>query len=183
MKVKKTLLVIPIFLVSVLLGYRVIRVNQLYPQVKKVDVELGKEQYITDAITMKVISKNMISKEVAEKDFGIDFVKEMEGAGDYWVVDVLAEFKNNSDQKECLTLYDNYIETSNYGNGLAPEAFDVLSSGENMQRILNAYETYEVHLGYVLYEIQFAKGQWENINNEKFYLVNQRYPIKYYWEL
>lgn len=162
---------------------KIIQINQTYPQVQIQNIEFGKKEEMKDNIYMQVKDTKWRTKAEAEEAYGEDFKKQMEEGVNYKTVEITVDLTNQSKKEQDLALYDIYVESDTYCNGLAPEVFACLSETQDMYISLSAGEEKEVTLGYVMYEMQFTGKQWKNLETSPFYLANQRYPLKKRWAI
>lgn len=163
--------------------YSIVQVNVQYPQVQIKGIPVLQYEELENGVFMKVLSSQIRSKDESEKKFGENFVKQMEENVNYRTVEVKVELFNQSEQKRTIYLYETYLESINYNNGIAPEVYQALEEDDDMELTLYSGERREVSLGYVLFETQFNKRQWKNMKGEQFFLVNRRYPVKYRWNI
>lgn len=160
---------------------KIAAVNREYPQVVTEKIIKGDSADIGDGVLMCLKGTEYRSAEEAVAEYGEAFTDEMEEGYDYVVAEVTVEMENTTDKEQDIPLYEIYIESENYCNGLAPEVYFCLSDDMAMEQTLPAGETRTVKLGYVLYEVQFNRRQWEHLEEEEFYLVREMYPVKKCW--
>lgn len=173
---------IVLLVVSVGVAAKIVQINQKYPQVQKEKISFGETAEMKDGIYLKVLDAKLQSEEEARKAYGEDFAKEMEEGYEYRVCKVDVELENRTDKEQAVSLYDIYLETNTYCNGLAPEVFCNTDENQEMELTLSPNEKKEQTLGYVIYKMQFSKKQWNGMEEENFFLVNERYPVKKRWK-
>ena len=162
---------------------QIVRVNQQYPQVEVVNIDKGQTAQLISGIDMQVVSAQWNSKEEAAQLYGEDFSQAMEEDCNYRTVAVTVELSNTTSEEINVSLYNIYLENNIYCNGLAPEVFFRIGNNQAMDISIASNEKQEVMLGYVVYELQFTKAQWNNMPDSTFYLADERYPIKRRWEI
>lgn len=163
-------------------GAKIFQINRKYPQVQKENVCFGENSEMKNGIYLKVVDSKLRSQEEAGKVYGEDFLKEMEEGYEYRVAEVNVELENRTEEEQMISLYDIYLETNTYCNGLAPEVFYNVESNQEMEITLSPNESLQETLGYVLYKVQFSEKQWKEMSSDEFFLTNERYPVKKRWE-
>jgi len=161
--------------------YKTVKVNQKYPQAPIKHIAFGDTYDMEPNIAVTVNNTTWITSKEYIKKYGED--TDVRKDEDARVVYVDITLKNNSNKEEQIELYKFYIEKKGYCNGLALEMFLNLSNTKEVDIELKKGEEYQITLVYVLYGFQFPKQVWKNIENQNFYLVNSRYPVKICWDI
>lgn len=161
--------------------YKVIKVNREYPQAPSKYITFGDTYDMEPDISVTVNKTTWMTNQEYVKEFGedVDIKKEQDAR----IVYTDITLKNNSQEEKPVDFYKFYIEKTGYYNGLALDIFLNLPNTEKASVKLKAGEECQTTLVYVLYDYQFPKEVWENIENENFYLVNSRYPIRICWNI
>lgn len=176
-KIGVTFLCAIVLLASLLQIYRI---NAAYPEAKTVMVPLETEDSLQDGVLMSVQSVKWLNNDDMETIYGdyIDLFAETK------VVIATVKIQNTTKEEKTIPLYTIYVESdTHYSNGLDMEMFLVDNPSQSGEVTLKAEEAITVALDYSMFDIQFQKNVWEQLENKQFYLVNERYPVKNCWLL
>lgn len=174
---------IALLFMAIGVSIKIVQINREYPQVQKKVISVGEMAEMKTETYMKVKSAKWLSEKEAVEKYGAGFSDEMEEGYEYAIAEVTVELENRSGEEQGISLYEIYLETDTYCNGLAPEVMGSMEPPQEMEMTLPAGKKKEVTLGYVLYKLQFTDKQWKNLKSMEFYLVNQRYPVKTKWRI
>ena len=159
----------------VISGMCIYKINAVYPQAKRVFVPKGEFHLVCDNIALAVKDVHWLEKEQIEEKYH-------ERYGDLGAL-VKITLKNTGNKEEKFPLYLLYMENNQYyWNGLVMEMYSMETDNDSVQVVLQPQEEKEVCLAYTLSERQFTAKEWNKIKENQFYLVNERYPEKVYWE-
>ncbi len=160
---------------------QIYRVNATYPSAKQVYIPFGEAAKLEEGINLSVISSKWLEDEDIRHKYGeyIDL-----GNSNMKVVYATVEIQNTTGKEKKVPLYKLYIESdSYYNNGLDLEMYMVDNINQPAEINLKPMEKVTVSLPYSMYIFQFKEYEWKSIKDYNFYLVNDRYPVKYCWEL
>ncbi len=163
---------------AVIAVYMIINVNHQYPEKKVEYISIGKAEDVEENIKMTVLSCKWEGQDEIIKKYG-----ETSEVGDDTnskTALVSVNLENTTQSSKIIKLYNIYIEKKGYCNGLSPELF-TLCNNKNMELEIDSGVSTTVILTYTVYEKQFPRSQWNNLDKQEFYLANQRYPIKKCW--
>ncbi|MGN0291745.1 MAG: hypothetical protein ACI4C5_07420 [Lachnospiraceae bacterium] len=181
---KRTIIITGTVLVGIVfvgLIYKIVTVNQKYPQTKIKNVAFGETADLKENLSLTVKKTEwMTNKEYIkahEENMDVD------SKTDAKIILVDVSIKNDSQKEKTLDLYNLYIEKQGYYNGLALDTFMELTGDKESSVLLKGGEELQTTLVYVIYSFQFKKKDWNKIENQRFYLVNSRYPVKICWDI
>lgn len=160
--------------------YMIIKINQQYPEKQVEYIKLGKTEFVEEDINMTVMSSKWENQDEIIRKYGI--TSEVGDDINSKTALVCVNLENTTQSSKKIKLYNIYIEKIGYCNGLSPELYG-LCNNKNMELVLEPGESTTVILTYTVYEIQFSKTLWNELEKQEFYLVNQRYPAKKCWNI
>jgi len=165
----------------VAMSIAIIRINLIYPQVQVLDIACNAKGEWTDGVFMTINSTELYSSQEALRKYEeISF--EFADGVDFKVLEISASIENTNVNPKVIYLYDLYIETDVYANGVAGE-FQLLSDTTKLDIDILPNEKRNVTLCYVVYENQFSKRDWSEMSAKDFGLVGTSYPIKRRWSI
>lgn len=177
---KRTIFILCLFVVVASL-IQIYRVNAAYPSAKQVYIPFSKTHTLQEGINLSVISSKWLNNEDVREKYGeyMDL-----GNSNMKVAYVTVEIQNIAEKEMIVPLYKLYIESDlHYCNGLDLEMYMIDNIYQSVEINLKPKEKVSVSLPYSIYNFQFKKDEWNSIEDYNFYLVNDRYPVKYCWEL
>lgn len=160
--------------------YMIIKINQQYPEKQVEYISLGETEFVEKDIKMTVLSCKWENQDDIIRKYGI--TSEVGKDINSKTALVRVNLENTTQNSKTIQLYNIYIEKNGYCNGLSPELYG-LCNNKNMNLEIEARASTTVILTYTVYEIQFSRSQWAELENLDFYLVYQRYPIKKAWKI
>ena len=169
------------FILFVCIIVATVRINMKYPQVEYKDIAFNTSEQWQECCTLTVNNAKVYTNEEAVKIYGQDVLEVSDGT-DFDIIEVEASVSNITDSTIPVYLYDLYLETLVYANGVAAEA-QLLTDTPQLDIELMPYEKKEVTLCYVVYEGQLSKKDWDNISTKDFWLTGEHYPVKKRWML
>ena len=124
-----------------------------------------------------------LDREELEKNYAD--VLEMGEDRDYKAAFVTATLKNETNKEQKYEVYRLYIESDDihYYNGLDMELYTAIEGNPSAEVTLKPKEEITVILPYSVLDLYFEKNQWNTLEENRFYLVEQRYPKKICWEI
>jgi len=164
----------------VIATYMIIRINHKYPEKQVEYISLGETEFVEEDIKMTVMSCNWANQDEIIGKYGI--TSEVGDDINSKTALVSVDLENTTQSSKIMKLYNIYIEKNGYCNGLSPELYG-LYNNKNMELEMDPGESTTVILTYTVYEIQFSRAQWDELEKQEFYLANQRYPVKQYWNI
>lgn len=183
MKVIKWAFCICLLAACGLLCQSIAAVNREYPNLPARQVSFGESGELQEGVTMRVEAVRWRTMDEARAAYGQEFADQMEEGDIYRIVEAEVGLENKSGQERNIVLYDIYLEKGAYCQGIAPEVFGCANSSPQMIFTLKGHEKRRAVLGYVLYEFQFQKKQWEKIEQLGFCLADTKYPVKTEWSM
>lgn len=178
---KKQCFIICILFSIVIVGVAsaIMKVNIKYKNPKQIYIEKGKPYAMDEKFMLTVQSTSFLEpKEMLEK---YKEVLDLSGQYESKGIEVKVTIKNITNQEQQVELYKLYLESNtHYCNGMALEMF-LCNGNDEVAYALKPGEETQIILPYELSQVQFSKTEWANIEDTKFYLVNERYPNKLYW--
>lgn len=169
--------ILPAVLLAAVTGQKIYAVNTRYPQAKIQYIPCGETREIKSGLTMRICKKEWLSGRDYIKKYG----KAMDVTSDENSMILLldVEIRNPGDQENQMDLSELYLEEKGYSQGISLENFVEFNDGMLVR--LKPEEKTTAKLFYQLEREQFTEEQWKRIEQENFYLVNQRYPEKIEW--
>ena len=168
--------VVMLILLAMISGYKIKEVNKRYPSAKVELINKGVEKVIKNNIKLQVLNSEWKNQDEIYQQYGnVSELVDRKVKSETVLVEV--ELENLSNRQQKLELYNFYIETTGYSNGISPELFDKI----NNKSILLSFEPKEkikIKLPYTIYKNQFTNKQWENIEKAPFFITEQFYPEK-----
>jgi hypothetical protein len=156
-------------------------VNAAYPNAKQVCIPFSKTHKLQEGINLSVISSKWINNEEIRGKYGENMDL---GNSNMKVVYATVEIQNITEEDKKVSLYKLYIESDlYYCNGLDLEMYMIDNINQPVEINLKPKEKVTVSLPYSMYSFQFRKDEWNRLKEYNFNLVNDRYPVKYCWEL
>ena len=175
---KKRVIIGAVILLTALYIFRVYKVNSEIQAVKEDIIPFGTEKEVSNGLSMKVDGYESITKEEAEKRY--DYELEMDEEAKIILVKVT--YSNKTNKNKTVDTRPNSIEKTGYTNATEIMLYNYLNSFE-LDFELKSGEKREVLLPYVLFKFQFKQNEWENLDEDVFYISNSRYPVKTKWLL
>lgn len=161
---------------------QIYKVNAAYPKAKQVYIPAKQTAQLKEGINLKVMSSKWLTNEEIKVKYGQYMV--LETNTETKALTAMVEVQNTTEQELKVPLYTIYIESdAHYCNGLDLEMYMIDNLNQPAEINLKPNEKVTVNLTYSMFGTQFKKEQWNNIDGEKFFLVDDRYPVKYCWEL
>lgn len=173
-KKKVMLLVILILVVAVVIS-RYIYINNKYPK------PIVEEYKLNDAVEyngVKITAKEFkLIKDEELRKMDLPEVKVYEEEEMNAAV-VTLNIKNDSNETKKIESYVFVLSTINWRNGLNLEMFNAINDGKSEAYLeLKPGEEVNSKYSYTMITDQFTKKCWDNIDNEKFKLVLDLYPV------
>ncbi|MDD6071570.1 MAG: hypothetical protein PUC12_12290 [Clostridiales bacterium] len=160
--------------------YRIESINRKFPQTKHIYVKEGEPFCAEEFMELTTKSYQWMDKKQLKKQFGEEM--SLNDKYDYRGLIIEITLKNKSRHRREFELYNLYLETdTHYYNGLDMEMFMV--GGNQTVVTLGGGESKKICLAYSMSSVSFSKKEWSQLEKNNFYLVNERYPQKVYWEV
>ena len=160
----------------------VIKVNQRYPEPKKVMIEKGIKGEQKEGFSLTVRETKWLNRKELEENYANTLT--MLEKRDYKAVFVKAILKNETEQEQKFFVYNLYLESDiHFYNGLDMELYTAIEGNPAAEIILKPKEEISMTLPYSISNLYFEKNQWETLEENLFYLVEERYPEKICWEI
>ena len=160
----------------------VIKVNQRYPEPKKVMIEKGIKGKQKEGLSLTIRETKWLNRKELEENYANTLT--MLEKRDYKAVFVKAILKNETEQEQKFFVYNLYLESDIYFyNGLDMELYTAIEGNPAAEIILKPKEEILMTLPYSVSDLYFEKNQWETLEENLFYLVEERYPEKICWEI
>lgn len=185
-KTKSIILVLIIAVGLILYVFRVIGINNIYPNPSVEYIALGTPFDIGDNLILTIEDGNLLTPSEIESEY-----KELFHVNDYnWITHlgeskvflVKVKIQNLGLTEVAIPAYNLGIACHNWHNGISGGLFDFLNEiNEDSESsfALNPNSTKEFIMPYMVYEIQFSsKDDFNAINLQHAYLAPTLYPIK-----
>lgn len=172
---KKLAMVVVAVLGLLVFFQRYMQINQQYPRTEEVKIPIGEEVEFKDDVMLSVLEHRIWDDKEAN-----DFYAENEEEQIYEtkIVEVVVEVENKSPIEEEIHLYNLYLETLGFKNGVMN--IQVLSS-DIRDRAVQKLQPNEVRTIEMLYEIllyRFPKSDWDKLEDYDMWLTFALYPEK-----
>lgn len=158
-------------ILCVLIGVRIYTINQEYPSVKEITVEIGE----TVEISGLEITPHAVEIIKADEIEGYSDPAGGSG-GEEKILVFTVDFYNQTDAEIALPAYEFTAESGAWRNGLDQSAFFLMNDTDTLMKIIGPNKTASLKLGYAMYEKDV--NEWEDIDNRTFTAVWLKYPIK-----
>ncbi len=176
MKKSKLTIIITVIILIVIMGVKYKDINNQYPQAKEEEYRIGdKVEYRGIEISVenvRLIDNDEINNmDLQESKFYEEYQRK--------AIVATVNFINNSNESKSVE--SDYFEaaTLDWHNGLNYEIFNVLNGGEKRPYVeLNPKEEITLQLPYEMFDFQFERKTWDNIEDLQFNLVLEIYPLK-----
>lgn len=168
-------------LAVILIVYRMIAINNRYPQRQELSVKQGDFYEIEQGVEMSVVGATWMDSDELEREYGdVWFVDNMEN---YKGVDVRIKLKNKSDGKKKFQLFKLYIEADSYDwNGCEADFF-MKKNNTSFESELEPGQEAEYTMPYTFLKQTHKEDDWKNLSQGGYFLVNKRYPLKVKWRI
>ena len=175
-------LVLVCIVVIILAMIPVIKMNQQYPEVKKVMIEKGRKNKLKKGVCLTVQETKWMNRTELEKQYTNTI--EMIENRDYKAVFVKVILENETDKEQKYPIYNLYLESDiHYYNGVDMDLYTAIEENPTAEIILKPKQKQTVILPYSISDVYFEKGEWNTLERNIFYLVAKRYPNKNCWEI
>lgn len=179
------LLGIIITVLAVLSTFRIINLNQAYPNPAIFSHKMGNQIKGGDiALTFYDFQlKSGVAFRQSYPDYNDNVLnKDMTPVRDdqRYVLSVNVNVKNESDKEAKISLVQICAESLSWSNGIDGELYRLVNptSRDPMRIVLQPYEEKEITLPYTLYALQFSEKDWKDIEQRCFDLVLSYYPVR-----
>lgn len=168
-----------VILAAIIITYRIIVVNNRYPQRQELSVEQGDFYEIKPGVEMSVVGAEWMDSDDLEREYGdVWFVDNPE---DYKGVDVRIKLINKSEVKKKFQLFKLYIESDLYDWNGCDADFFMEKNNASFKCELEPGQEAEYTISYSFLKENYREDVWNNLSQTGYYLVNKRYPIKVKW--
>lgn len=183
MKLKRILPAVIMVFCILLFGFFYYRVNEQYPNPNVENHSIGDEIQYREFILQvnhfeKLPMADLLKKnpDFQERLTALDYISP---DTQVYVMLVSLDIQNNGGVEKYIELYDFTAESLDWFNGVDMELFNLLNKENiSLQPTLTPEEKISVILPYYIYDFQFTKNDWKEIDNRAFDLVYQLYPVK-----
>ena len=127
-----------------------------------------------------VLSKEWYSEKDLNKKFGYKKSDEIKYEEKCLIFETVVE--NTTKNEIKFPLYEIYVETKGFANGINQELFIKCNNEMGMNMTLKPGEKINVKIPYVMNTFHFTSKEWMALKDRKFELVEYSYPEKYVWE-
>ncbi|MFU0826826.1 MAG: hypothetical protein ACFWTJ_04680 [Lachnoclostridium sp.] len=179
-KRKKFIFVLALFGFSIWVIIGFYKINNEYPQAKKICYSIGEPGNFSEGIEATILENRWIGQKEFEDMYGK--FKDAIDNSKYKFLLVSVKFKNTSVEKREVEVYRYYIECLGYSNGIGLDNYYIFND-IGIAFTLQPGKEVNVTIPYVFFDTQFKKRDWNNLENKKFYLVNTWYPVKKIWSI
>ena len=169
----KYVIIAGVILLAVCWGIAFIHVNSKYKMEKDIVCKQG-ETYNIFGCDFKIAGAEWMDEE-GMKSY---HVMPLENLGEGRMLVVTMELDNNTEQTTEVPLYQAMMEYEYYTNAVSLEAFMELNERGSLHPNLEAGEHMELKLPFVVYEKQFSKKKWKNIEEDSGNIIMALYPQK-----
>lgn len=169
------------FIIVIIIFYRIISLNSRYPQRQEMSIKQGDFYELKPGVEMGVINSNWMESDELEREYGDVWI--VDNPEDYKGVDVLIKIRNKSNVKKKFQLFKLYIESDLYDwNGCVAEIF-MKKNNSSFEIELEPDQEAEYTVSYTFLKDNYKEKDWENLSQTGYFLVNKRYPLKIKWRI
>lgn len=171
----KKVILIMMLLIAVAFWGRYTQINQQYPKTQELKTLIGEQVEFQDDVMISVL-KHRIWDDKEANDFYDE--NEEEQIYETKILEVVIELKNKSAIEKEIHLYNLYLESMGFKNGVMN--IQVISS-DIRDRAVQKLQPNEVRTIEMLYEIllyQFPKSDWDKLEAYDMWLTFALYPEK-----
>lgn len=180
---KKVILCSCVFILlgCILIGFRIYVVNSRTPQTKMIEVQHNNFHKVKKGIEMCIGEVKWIDERQMAELYGDCF--EEEQRMDYKGIEVEVIFRNTSKENKSFPLVNLYIESKKYDwNGVDMNMF-MKKNDSSMTIRLKPGQTKRIHIPYAFLRTNYPSAMWNQLQEDTYFLVFNRYPEKTCWML
>ncbi len=171
---KKRLLLGVCLILLFVIGFRILAINQKYPNTVEQYYLLG-DTVLYNNFELTVVDSYFLDNESVNKLFK----EEIRILGEHECVVVDLKITNRNSKEKTLDVYSFILETGAAKNGVNLNAFYELNvDNATLSPSINTNETISLKLPFHFTEKSFTKNKWENFKNRDFSLTLNLYPQK-----
>ncbi len=171
---KKRLLLGVCLILLFVIGFRIVAINQKYPNTVEQHYSLG-DTVTYNNFELTVVDSYFIDNEYINKIFE----EEKRILGEYECVVVDLNITNRNPKEKTLDVYSFILETGAAKNGVNLNAFYELNADNaTLSPSINTNETISLKLPFHFTEESFTKSKWKNFKSRDFSLTLNLYPQK-----
>lgn len=188
-KRRKQALLLAVFAVALLLAVlsilRIVRLNRLYPSPEIVSHRIGEE--IRGGDVVLTFTDYKLTSGAAFRKVLPDYTDPVMNADmtairdeQRYVLTAYVKVENQSREEKTVSLVQINAESLSWANGIDGGLFPRLNADNHdpMRISLQPGEAREIVLPYSLYDFQFPKKEWAEIENRAFDLTLSFYPVR-----
>lgn len=179
-------IIVMIILITILSSFRIYNLNKDYPNPVVIEHSLN-EKIDGGNISLTVLDSSMVYNSYIKQLFPeyVDYTENSDGTKvtdeQIRVLLIKTKLTNNSDAEQKFSLVQMNAESLIWANGIDGGLYPLLNPDNNnpMGVTIPPNKDIEVILPYTIYDLQFQKKDWEEIDNRHFDLAISYYPVKH----